>query len=328
MAGALNTDQIRNTVYRLTDPYDQSNLIPCIPEGAQLLDILNIYEFERFPAMKAFCVVCKAHRHKKGFTAALTTGHRVLVGSECGRKKFGASWQEAERRLKLKSEHQYELLMYDRLTMIRGQLEGKLQQWLRVFEQLEGRKSAFSRIFGDIDSRLKEVAIRGDSRLTVHRKVRKSAFQQALSRSDDKDDGKESFTYEEVTVGTLVGAGFFDPLQTNKAVANAIQSVKNHSFEKALALDMKKRRKAVERSFEELRRCAEIYEDVDRFLSQDNFANLARWADQNDGIRRKLVARSSGLFFADNLNEGMTLLPLPDLDETLLDCIWEYRRAG
>jgi hypothetical protein len=326
MASALNTDQIRNTVFRLTDPYDQSDLINYVPDQAKLLDILNIYEFERFPTEKAFCVVCKGHRHKRGFTAVLTTGHRVLVGSRCGEKKFGASWQEAEKRLRLRSDHQYELLMYDRLTMIREPLQAKLPQWLRVFEQIEGRKAAFSRIFGEVASRLTEVAIRNDGRLTVHRKVRASAFQQALARDDD--DSKERFTYQEVTVGTLIGPAFFDPLHTHRAVAKTIQSVKDHSYEKALSLDMSKRRKAVERSFEDLQRCAEIYHEVDAFLSPENFASVARWVDQNDGIRRKLVARSNGLFFSDDLGQGMTLLPLPVLDETLLDCIWEYRRAG
>jgi hypothetical protein len=175
-------------------------------------------------------------------------------------------------------------------------------------------------------SRLRETAIRGDRRLTIHRKVRASAFQQAIARDDD--DGKERFTYEEVTVGTLAGPAFFDSLDTYRAVASAIQSVKGHAYEKALALDMKKRRKAVERSFEDLKRCAEIYHDVDAFLSPDSFAILARWADQNDGISRKLVTRPNGLFFNDNLNQGITLLPVPDLDESLLDCIWEYRRAG
>ncbi|MGL3104699.1 hypothetical protein [Bradyrhizobium sp. BR 1432] len=326
MAGAFNTDNIRNTVFRLTDPYDQSDLINFIPEHAKLLDILNIYEFERFPTEKAFCVVCKGRRHKRGFTAALTTGHRVLVGSACGQKKFGASWEEAEKRLRLRSDHQYELLMYDRLTMIREELQVKLPQWLRVFAHLEGRKAAFSRIFGEVASRLNEVAIRGDGRLTVYRKVRASAFQQALARDDD--DSKERFTTQEMTVGSLFGSGFFDPLNTHRAVAQAIQSVNDHSFERALMLDMKKRRKAVERSFEDLQRCAEIYNDADAFLSSENLATVARWTDQNDGIRRKLVARSNGLFFRDDLNQGMTLLPLPDLDETLLNCIWEYRRAG
>ncbi|SFJ85541.1 hypothetical protein [Bradyrhizobium sp. Gha] len=326
MAGALNTDLIRNTVFRLTDPYDQRDLISYIPDDAKLLDILNIYEFARFPIEKAFCVVCKAHRHKRGFTAALTTGQRVLVGSACGQKKFGASWEEAEKRLQFRSDHQYELLMYDRLTMIRDALEAKLPQWLRVFEHLEGRRAAFCRIFGEVSSRLNEVAIRGDGRLSIHRKVRASAFQQALTRGDDEYKGR--FTYQEVTVGTLLGSGFFDPMNTHREVAQAIRSINDHSFEMALMLDMKKRRKAVERSFECLQRCAEIYNDVASFLSTENFGRVARWTDRNDGIRRKLVARSNGLFFADDLNQGMTLLPLPDLDETLLDCIWEYRRAS
>ncbi|MCK1316620.1 MULTISPECIES: hypothetical protein [unclassified Bradyrhizobium] len=77
-----------------------------------------------------------------------------------------------------------------------------------------------------------------------------------------------------------------------------------------------------------LQRCAQIYDDANAFLSSESFVSLARWADQNDGIRRKLVARSDGLFFAYDLNQGMTLLPLPDLDEALLDCVWEYRRAS
>lgn len=34
----------------------------------------------------------------------------------------------------------------------------------------------------------------------------------------------------------------------------------------ALALDMTKRRKAVQRSFEDLQRCAEIYDDLNAFL--------------------------------------------------------------
>lgn len=326
MAGALNNDLLRNTVFRLTDPYDQSGLINCIPEGAKLLDILNIYEFERFPTEKAFCVVCKAHRHKRGFTAALTTGHRVLLGSRCGQKKFGANWNDAEKRLKLRSDHQHELAMYDRLTLIRDPLRAKLPLWFGVFEKIEGRKAAFSRIFGEVASRLNEAAIRGDGRLTIHRKVRASAFQQALAR--DGDDGKERSTYQEVTVTTLTGAAFFDRLDTKQAVAKAIQSVKNHSYENASSLDMRKRRKALEQSFEDLERCAEIYSDVNAFLSPESFAGIARWTEQNDAIRRKLVARSNGLFFADDPDQGMTLLPLPDLDETLLNCIWEYRRAS
>lgn len=55
---------------------------------------------------------------------------------------------------------------------------------------------------------------------------RTSAFQQALALGDD--DGNEWFAYQEVTVGHLIGAAFFDPLHTHRAVANAIQSVKDH----------------------------------------------------------------------------------------------------
>jgi len=34
-------------------------------------------------------------------------------------------------------------------------------------------------------------------------------------RARDDEDSKERFTYQEVTVGTLLGSGFFYPLHTH-----------------------------------------------------------------------------------------------------------------
>ncbi|WP_334453555.1 hypothetical protein [Bradyrhizobium elkanii] len=56
-------------------------------------------------------------------------------------------------------------------------------------------------------------------------------------------------------------------------------------------------------------------------------ALLPLWADQN-GMGAGWCRDPTVCFFADDLNQGMTILPLPDLDESLLDCIWKYRRSG
>ena len=97
MAGKFNDEQLRLQALKLRDPYDQSNLVYTVPESAALLDITNIYVYEQYPLKKVYCVECGGRKHKHGFTAMLTTGHRVLYGSTCGARRFGQSWTEAER---------------------------------------------------------------------------------------------------------------------------------------------------------------------------------------------------------------------------------------
>jgi hypothetical protein len=49
LASTFNDQQLRVQALKLSDPYDQGNLIWTVPEGAKLLDIINIYVYERYP---------------------------------------------------------------------------------------------------------------------------------------------------------------------------------------------------------------------------------------------------------------------------------------
>jgi hypothetical protein len=106
MAGKLNDDHLRNQALKLKDPYDQRDIIYVIPEGAVLLDIVNIYTFDRWPKEKVYCAECGGRHHKKGFTALLGSGQRVLLGSTCGARHRAASEIESARGV-FKTRSQY-----------------------------------------------------------------------------------------------------------------------------------------------------------------------------------------------------------------------------
>ena len=95
MAGKFDDGQLRLQALRLRDPYDQPDLIFNIPSDAILLDIINIYVFERYPVEKVHCAKCGTRRHKFGFTALLASGDRLPLGSSCGAELFGESWDAA-----------------------------------------------------------------------------------------------------------------------------------------------------------------------------------------------------------------------------------------
>src|SRR4051812_12367643 len=118
MSARQSDEHLRHQALKLRDPFAQFGLIWHIPEGAIFLDILNIYTFERWPKEKVCCVKCSRRNHKKGFTALLASGEKLILGSTCGAELFGESWTKAERRMEDRSDRQYEVLKLDRLALV------------------------------------------------------------------------------------------------------------------------------------------------------------------------------------------------------------------
>ena len=140
-----------------------------MPKDAQLLDITNIYVFERYPREKVFCVECGGRHHKRGFTAMLTSGQRVLLGSTCGARLFKESWADAERRIEERADRQFELRKLDRMSTILRPLENGLIGWQAAMEHISGRRSAFDRQLGELASRVREAAGQKAGALTIFR---------------------------------------------------------------------------------------------------------------------------------------------------------------
>jgi len=142
--------ELRNRQLLLIDPYEQPGLVKDRPEDAELSAVVNTYAFARYPAEKAYCCVCRGHHHKHGFTALLSTGDKVMLGSKCGADVFGEDWHTAEQRMKDEGKRQYELARLDRLEPILPRLRSSLLSWRRHIDSLVNRRRGFEAAFPDL----------------------------------------------------------------------------------------------------------------------------------------------------------------------------------
>jgi hypothetical protein len=159
MAAKITDRELRLRALKLRNAYDQPNLIlrPLEPTD-RLVDIINIYKHEFFPAEKVYCSQCRGHRHGHGFTATVLTATgaliRMLLGSHCGADAFGEAWHVAEKRMNEHADRQYELLKLDRFKLMITPYRESLAGWHLPVARAVGRKSAFARKFGELYSRI------------------------------------------------------------------------------------------------------------------------------------------------------------------------------
>jgi hypothetical protein len=323
MAGKINDYQLRRQALKLRDPYDQPDLVWNIQDGAVLLDILNIYAFERWPKEKVYCVVCGGHHHKKGFTAILASGHRVLLGSTCGARQFGESWTAAEKRIEDRSNRQYELMKLDRLALVVAPMRDGLLGWANTMERVLLRRSAFENKLGDLAYRTREAANRHGGALTVVRRVENKAARAAGMQN--------SVDHVDVKVGDLAGTALFAALNPVKAVERALAAldemrlgIGNTDVEWTSVLV--KRRKALERTFDDLEMAASMHAAAQDFFTIENFKVLIEWANRHGAIKARYEIDADGIA-REAGSAGIKISPVPNLDDGPLDLIKEYRRA-
>jgi hypothetical protein len=324
LAGKYNDAQLRQQALKLTDPYDQPNLIFELAPEAALLDINNIYSFDRYPREKVFCVACKGHHHKRGFTALLTTGQRVLLGSTCGARLFGQSWTDAEKRIEERADRQFELKKLDRLDSLAASLERKLIIWLSPMLHVAGRRAAFDKHMGELASRVREAAQHKGGALTIHRKVENRAARELGGMKSTAD-------FQEVIVGRLAGAELFSRLDPGKAVCDALEALSTMKCKVVSDLvatkKLRDRRRAFERSLEDLVTSARIHAAAEEFFTVRSFRELLRWANEHRATKARYVLDEGDIAREEGRAGGIQLSPLPAIDATLLDLISDYRRA-
>lgn len=328
MAGKFDDQQLRQLALKLTDPYDQPDLLTTLPDDAQLLDVINVYSYDQWPAQKVYCVRCGGRRHKHGFTALLASGHRLLYGSSCGCKQFGEkSWKTAERSMLGRADRKFELKKLDRFELLSRDLTKHLGWWAPVLQKVGGRRKAFARNLGELSSRCVEVARRDDRMMTITRKREFNAYLDAKQRAQLGE-------FETVPFGTMKGAEFFSD-QNIEVVAeladNAIARYKECISNTAMhtTTQLATRRRAVERAFEELERACKVYLGALDFFNEVNLRLVLRWVNENDITSEKYRLSADKLLCPENdETKGIQLLEFPDLKEVeLLDIIRDFRRA-
>lgn len=321
LASSFNDQQLRQQALKLKDPYDQPNLTFETPDPSALLDIINIYTFEKYPVEKAYCVLCGAHRHRKGFTAILTTGQRMMCGSKCGADHFGTSWADAEKRIEERADRQFELKRVDRLAACERSFD-VVQSWFKAFELIENRRRAFHRL-GELASRVYEAAIHKGGNLTVFRKLPQNA---------DADERRRSLGGVEVTVGNVVGSQYlvapdYAPQLSQVPTLIAEMLTSGKGTERLSTDVMRKRRRAFERAIEGLEEAADVFEAARTFWSVENFGEMVRYINEQ-GTTSARYEIAGGIVRTASGSTGMQVtMPLPTLKLDLLQAVRDYRRA-
>lgn len=326
MAAKFNDANLRNQALKLNDPYAQPDLIiDEIPERAILLDLLNIYSFERWPKEKVYCVACKGRHHKRGFTALLSNGARALFGSTCGERLFGESWKAAEKRIEDRANRQHELIKLDRLSLVAEDLHRGLLTWVDGMERVVARRRAFENNLSELASRVGDAARRCGGMLM--------AVQRIQSRPDRGAEVKDHpGEYIEAPIGRLAGAALFQAFDPIRAVARTIDALDEMRIglgetDFTWTSKLAKRRKTFERTFPDLEMAASMYEAAHEFFEIGNFRKLTNLVHAHHLTKARYEITHDGIVRDEETLSGIKLAPIADLDTNPLDLIQEYRRA-
>lgn len=300
MTSTLNDVLLRTTRLLITDPYKQDLVVPEIPPDVELETIENTYVFTRWPQEKVWCALCRACRHRNGFTAKLSDGTRVLLGSHCGRDRFGVSWQEAEKNLKGLRDRKSLLEHLDRLVPHISEIVTELRSWDRELGRTAASHKRFSRAMPGLYQRLVEAARSHDGRLIVYEKD-SSLFSEAVGGSGRV---ARQPSWRPVTVHIIAGAPYFTPLDPEAAACEGIAALL--AVQAAVADTdglathaLKRLRRRLSDAVENLRQAVAMTHGAAAFFSPDNLAKVASWATRVDTVDGVYVMRGKGLMRTD-----------------------------
>lgn len=255
----------------------------------------------------------------------LGTGERVFLGSKCGADAFGEKWINAKKRMERFANRQYELDRLDRIEALASAMKNGLFRWERPMQSVMARRLAFQSL-GELSSRVGEAARLHGGQLTVWRDVDTKIATDAGMRVTAQA--------LQIRVADLAGVDFFIFFDTasaveraQKALENVLKNLPTDDVEYAL---MMRRRKTFEACFEDLQTAARIYRGAEAFFSKSNFRNIVDWSNKyRITSSRYVFDEDEGTIFHEDGRRGISLPrdPLPELDDTPLDLIVEYRRA-
>jgi hypothetical protein len=304
----LSDDELRGTELRLHDPYTQERLVRKIPPGAQLIDIVNVYVFERWPHEKVHCVECDGRRHKRGFTAELDTGDLVLLGSSCGGDKFGETWSLAEKRLRGRRRRQDLLFRLDVLLPQLPEIRTELFKWRVPAHSLDNSRRRFASNMRSLYYSLEAAARQHSGRLTLYERVRDRAAEEAAIK---KKDYSPKHKWIEQEVHTIAGAAYFYDLGASRTVLSTLDLLAEIE---RLAGDtdgletskMQQYQRRLRDRTEQLADVLNMYRGSLVFFQPDNLRAVAAWATRTKPVVGSYVATGRRI-----QSEDGTVMELP-----------------
>lgn len=302
---------------KITDPYNQDGLIDHIPEDEKPVEILNTYSYEEYPDKKAYCAICKSHRHQEGLTSKLTKGALVMVGSKCAADHYEQSWAELKKTHDQRTQRQSLLLDFDTLAPKVSLISKELCLWKIKMERFIAFRKRFINTLNPLYELLSQEAIRG-SDLVIYERIEGSSFQQEL--------GKNSPEYQKIPIHYLEGRMFFNNLNPEIVLSGAIQLMYQIA-EFAQDTDgisnnkLSRLRNKYLKMIDDLESLKEMHQAPIRFFSHKNLLGVASWATQSKNIPGTYSVNGISLIWDDH--DVSIALPnnYPSLDRRIFDLL-------
>lgn len=312
-------EELRKLTFNLSDPYSQDGLVRFIPEGADLVRIINTYKFERYPREKAWCAKCRRRAHKKGFTAELSDGALVMLGSACGRKVFKRAWADAEDDFKDERKRASYLDWFDDIRPKLAGIGSGALAWRSPALQMKKNLDRFETALPDLFAALKRAASRGGE-LKVHRKI------DAKERA--KWHGGRDAEYVELVYHRLTGGEFLligdpeeivaDAEKTVRMLAAACANLANYSTTQLQRLSVR-----YSNMVDSLRRLHDAHGAAFVFFDPKQMDRIASWATEVPQIEGEYRFNVDTLV-CPSLGKAMRLMGLGrELDNTLPAILWK-----
>lgn len=146
------------------DPRDLYDLVERIPEGAEIAEMVAIYNYR---AEKLRCAKCYKPIHHKGYVVRLTNGQHALLGNKCGRLYFSGSFEGHLANYKHRQRRQKYLRRAAPLDHAIDKALGWLEVWEGPTGTLAHLRREFQRHHRDLYDRLAEAAHKNDGELVV-----------------------------------------------------------------------------------------------------------------------------------------------------------------
>lgn len=280
---------------KITNPYTQPGIIDHIPKHEEPIEILNTYSYEKYPDEKAYCAICKSHRHQEGLTSRLTKGDLVMVGSKCAADHFEQSWNELKKAHNHRSQRQSLLLDLDQLAPKASLIHTELTRWKIKMERFVCFRKRFLNTMNPLYELLSQEVTKS-SELAIYKKIEGSSFQQEL--------GKNSPQYERIPVHVLEGKTFFKNLHPDNILTDAIQVMKK-TVEFAANTDnfsnnkLSRLRNKYRKMIENLQDLSEMNKAAFHFFSHKNLLGIASWASQSENIPGTYSVEDSSLIWVE-----------------------------
>lgn len=316
------------------DPTGQVGIVETMPEGAEFDRIVNRYKSPDW----TFCVF-RRHRHKRGFTVLVSTGHLVVIGHDCGEDFTGEKWgKEGDVDFQY-AQHRQRYLRWSRKArpLLPGILDA-LKGWEDLAWKFNKQKIHFRQTAPELFDQLATAAGQRNGQIKIEVRRRDLAAEALRAEKetgaddeekDRKEDDKPIYTDQVVWSGRIDGIEYFGPASALATVRKALAELKKAeqilSKHRLTNAEFKGCRKIIRDQARALEECAAMIGASQRLCRPPMMATIVEFANRHPSIPGHFELQEGNLVRlkpkAEILKVGGTAAPVLEPVNTLLEAL-------